>query len=243
MSSFETFTQRWRSGSAIIDSISARFASSASARRPSSPLGLAQAHDERVANALQLARRRARAARRRPRPATRSPGGGRRRRRARRAFARAPRSGGAGHRERALGGGLGDREPPLPPSAGGARNGVRAGDSRGCEARASPDSDDSNPAARPAASQIASSTAMSGTPGTRSRTRIVRLVFGWTPRPSAVAPKSSATGRASSAITSVPGRQLAGPALERPRRPRSAGCPGDPDLVGVEAPAARPATR
>ena len=37
MSSFETFTQEWRSGWAIIDSISARLASSASARRPSSP--------------------------------------------------------------------------------------------------------------------------------------------------------------------------------------------------------------
>jgi hypothetical protein len=36
MSSFDTFTQWWRSGSAIIDSIRARFDSSASTLRPRS---------------------------------------------------------------------------------------------------------------------------------------------------------------------------------------------------------------
>ena len=69
----------------------------------------------------------------------------------------------------------------------------------------------------PEASQSASSTAICGHARDLDRDEQRRVGPGWTPRPSAGAPNSSARGRRSSAITSVPRAAIrAGPRAPRP---------------------------
>ena len=255
MSSLETITQRWRSGAAIICSSRPRLASSISALAAELGAGLAKAQRERVADPFELAdAEQAGPAGGADTPL--DPVRGRRSRRARPARARGGRSDGEDPRGRGVGRrrvgasgirtrrlrrrhlgplehfGQGTHPKPRVPRIG-------LGQSRGGILVSSPN----HRAGRRCASHSASSIAIVGHALAPIATSIVRCVFGLTPRPAAVAPKSSDSGRSLVGDHQRSRRELARPALERLAGLGRAN-PGPARRPGRRRrPAARPPTR